>query len=341
VAIWRDTLTLIAQQPWAGVGFGEFNLAWTLTPLPQRPVAFFDHTHNLPLQLAVELGLPLAGLVMTLLLWALWRGARTAWATPGGLGTAQRCALLMVLMIGLHSLLEYPLWYSYFLLPAAWAWGFALQADGRAPTPQAALSSTPAPVPVERPNGAAAPAAQAASAHQAVPLYRPLVVAAAVVLAGAVFSVADYLRVASIFSSQLSQAPLVQRVASGQNSVFFAHHADYAAVTAGLPVADPARAFDRAVHYLLDARLMMAWAQSLAARGQTEAASHIAERLREFRKPDAEEFFAVCDAAVPASAAEAASAASAAAPSASSPAPFQCAPPAQVPNWRSFVRPGL
>ena len=59
--IWANTLELIRQQPWTGVGFGEFNLAWTLTPFPGRPVAFFDHTHNLPLQLAVELGLPLAG----------------------------------------------------------------------------------------------------------------------------------------------------------------------------------------------------------------------------------------------------------------------------------------
>ena len=58
--IWANTLDLIRQQPWTGVGFGEFNLAWTLTPFPGRPVAFFDHTHNLPLQLAVELGLPLA-----------------------------------------------------------------------------------------------------------------------------------------------------------------------------------------------------------------------------------------------------------------------------------------
>ena len=43
---------------------------------------------------------------------------------------AARAGWVLVLMIGLHSLVEYPLWYSYFLLPAAWAWGFALQ--GRA-----------------------------------------------------------------------------------------------------------------------------------------------------------------------------------------------------------------
>jgi O-antigen ligase len=41
-------------------------------------VAFFDHTHNLPLQLAVELGLPLASLVLGLLLWGLWLGGRRA-----------------------------------------------------------------------------------------------------------------------------------------------------------------------------------------------------------------------------------------------------------------------
>ena len=323
VAIWRDALTLIGQQPWAGVGFGEFNLAWTLTPLPQRPVAFFDHTHNLPLQLAVELGLPLASGVMALLLWALWRGLRAAWATPGGLGTAQRCAMVMVLMIGLHSLLEYPLWYSYFLLPAAWAWGFALQADGGA---RRAASASAAAAPV------AAPAAGRS---------RLLVAAAAVVLAGAVFSVADYLRVAAIFSNTLSTASLAQRVASGQRSVFFAHHADYAAVTAGLPVADPARAFDRVVHYLLDARLMMAWADSLAERGEVEAARHIAGRLREFRKGDASDFFAVCASPAAAEAGAAASAASAgstgSAPAAAQ--PYQCAPPATALGWRSFVHP--
>ena len=310
LAIWRDALKLIAQQPWAGVGFGEFNLAWTLTPLPQRPVAFFDHTHNLPLQLAVELGLPLATVVMALLMWALWRGLRAAWATPGNLGTAQRCAMLMVLMIGLHSLLEYPLWYSYFLLPAAWAWGFALQADGAS---------------------AAADAGPAPAAGRAL---RPLMLAAALVVAGAAFSVVDYLRVARIFRVEPGDAPLAQRIASGQRSVFFAHHADYAAVTAGLPVADPARAFDRVVHYLLDARLMMAWADALAERGETEAARHIAQRLREFRKPDSAEFLAVCEggdaAASPSSPASAASA-----------QPYQCQAPVQVPGWRSFVRSGF
>ena len=291
--IWADTLALIRQQPWTGVGFGEFNFAWTLTPSPGRPVAFFDHTHNLPLQLAVELGLPLAAAVMALLLWALARGLRGAWATAGDAGTARRAAMLMVLTIGLHSLLEYPLWYAHFLLPAAWAWGFALQ--------PAAPARTRAPAPWLAWGGVA-------------------------LVAAAVLAVVDYARVALIFSARPGLPPLEQRIASGQRSVLFGHHADYAALTSGVAPPGAAPAFDRATHYLLDTRLMIAWAQALAAQGRLDEARHLAERLREFRKPDAESFFDPC-----------APAASAAAAGAS--APFQCEAPARAPGWRSYLAP--
>ena len=296
--IWADTLTLIRAQPWGGVGFGEFNIAWTLTPLPGRPVAFFDHTHNLPLQLAVELGLPLAALVTGLLLWGLARGLRRAWAATGDIGTAQRCAMAMVIMIGLHSLLEYPLWYSYFLLPAAWAWGFALQGGGASPDAATApSSSSPSPA---------------------------LGWGGLLLMAGAAFSVADYARVAAIFSATAGAAPLEQRILEGQRSVFFAHHADYAAVTSGVASADPQRSFDRASHYLLDTRLMLAWARALAAQGEIDAARHLAARLREFRNPDADEFFQGC----PKAAAPAGTVAA---------APFQCELPARPLAWQDFL----
>ena len=80
LAILRDAWALTAANPLFGVGWGEFNFAWSLTPFPDRPIAFFDHTHNLPAQLAVELGLPWAGAVLLLLGWALF-GALPGWAT--------------------------------------------------------------------------------------------------------------------------------------------------------------------------------------------------------------------------------------------------------------------
>jgi O-antigen ligase len=313
--IWANTLELIRQHPWAGVGFGEFNLAWTLTPFPGRPVAFFDHTHNLPLQLAVELGLPLAGAVMALLLWALVRGLAGAGAAAGAGGTERRAAMAMVLMIGLHSLLEYPLWYGYFLLPAAWAWGFALY-RGR--------PAVVAPVP-------ALPRARAPWLGWA---------GAALVVAAAL-SVADYARVAVIFSARPGLPPLEQRIASGQRSVLFGHHADYAAVTSGMTVPDSQHAFDRATHYLLDTRLMIAWARALAAQGRLDEARHLAARLREFRKPEAEDFFAECEPAVGAASAPApAASAPALAAAASASAPFQCEPPVRAPGWRDVLSDG-
>jgi O-antigen ligase len=290
--IWANTLALLRAEPWLGVGFGEFNLAWTLTPFPGRPTALFDHTHNLPLQLLVELGLPLGGTVIALLLWALWRSGRSAWAGDGDAGTTARAAWLFVLMIGLHSLLEYPLWYSYFLLPAAWAWGYALAAGPARP-------AEPAP-PVRAP-------------------WPPLAWAAALAVLLSVLSVFDYLRVAAIFRGGERMAPLVQRIESGQRSWLFAHHAHYAAVTSGLPSDGLGPSFASTTHYLLDTRLMIAWAEWLAAQGEVDKARHVAARLREFRKPEAEEFFAPCADADKAAVA------------------FQCQPPSRVLHWREFL----
>lgn len=293
-AIWANTLAMIREQPWAGVGFGEFNLAWTLTPFPGRPTAFFDHTHNLPLQLLVELGLPLGLLVLALLVWTLWRGLVAAGRVEGDAGTAARAAMLFVLMVGLHSLLEYPLWYAYFLLPAAWAWGFALGGDDRRP-------AAPAP---------------------GRPAARWPVAAGFVLALGAAVAVLDYARVAAIFVARPGLAPLEQRIEAGRRSWFFAHHADYALVTAGGADRTPAATADfaRTVHYLLDTRLMIAWSRALAAEGRLDEARHVAARLREFRKPEAEAFFAPC--------ADAATAADA----------FQCQPPSRPLHWRELLR---
>lgn len=312
--IWANTLALIAREPWVGVGFGEFNLAWTLTPFPQRPTAFFDHTHNLPLQLLVELGVPLGGAVLLLLLWALWRAAHAGWARSSAVtpdNATQRVAVLMVLMIGLHSLLEYPLWYSYFLLPAAWVWGFAMAG-------------------VDASQAAGAKATRgAATATPWAPL--AWVGVAAVVLT--IGSVLDYLRVAAIFEAREGAPPLEARIQAGQRSVLFAHHANYAAVTSNVPMDDAAAvaAFASTTHFLLDTRLMMSWAEWLADHGQVDRARYLAARLREFRKTESEDFFAGCTGLQ--AAAAAASAASMPVPT----MPFACEPPQQPHGWHEFV----
>jgi O-antigen ligase len=311
-AIWSNTLEMIRHEPWSGVGFGEFNLAWTLTKFPDRPTAFFDHTHNLPLQLLVEMGIPFGSLVIVLLLVALVQAGRRAWACDGHEGLARRAAFMIVLMIGLHSMLEYPLWYAYFLLPTAFAWGYALSRPG--PAGGASGSTAPA---------AAVPSPPLRSAARG---NRDLALAGLAMTVGAVAAVLDYWRVVVIYDPPENAAPLEDRIERGQRSPLFGHHADYAAATAfGEPKAPLSAsqqlAFKRAPHQLLDVRLMIAWSQALAVEGEMDKARWLAARIREFRNPGADEFFAPCQR--PEQAASA----------------FQCQPPRRTVHWREFTQP--
>lgn len=288
-AIWSNTLELIARHPWAGVGWGNFNFAWSLTPFPDRPVAFFDHTHNLPLQLIVELGLPFGLLILGLLAWALWQAWRRSLTVDGVEGVAVRAAFVMVLLMAIHSQLEYPLWYAYFLLPTAWAWGVCLGAGA--------------------PNNAP---------ERATPRFNALQIAGVAMVLVAVFSVFDYRRVVVIFAPGEDAAPLAERIADGQRSWLFAHHADYAAATTAEHPSTEMAALKRASHYLLDTRLMTAWAKAYAELGDMDRARHLAQRLREFRNPASAEFFAPCD------------------DTTVQPKPFQCEPPGTLLDWRDF-----
>jgi O-antigen ligase len=295
--IWANALSLIAQHPWLGVGWGEFNFAWTLTPFPGRPGAFFDHTHNLPLQLLVELGIPLGTLVMALLLWALWKAFAAARRAASADVLTQRGALVMVLTMAVHSMLEYPLWYAYFLLPTAFAFGICLGGIREHGEPR------------ER-------AAPAASRRFSM----ALVVGSALLILGAIVTVIDYTRVVVIFSPPENAAPLPERIADGQRSWLFAHHADYAAGTIAEHPGEALTSFKRSTHYLLDTRLMMAWAKALEESGDTDRARYVAQRLREFNNPGAAEFFAPCEASK--------------APS--TPLPFQCLQPTRSLSFEDF-----
>ncbi len=307
-AIWKNAIEMVRQQPLLGVGWGEFNFAWTLTPFPHRPTAFFDHTHDLPLQLVVELGVPLAALVLGLMVWALVQGLLRAWATQGEAGHGARAAWVMILMIAIHSLDEYPLWYAYFLLPAAWAWGFTLGC-GPAPRPAAepALSGVGGGRPVDP-----GKLIRLSSEGAALRWFGGAMVAVALV------STWDYWRVSTIFLDDEGLAPLKERIQAGQTSPFFAHHADYAAATTAEPASLALGALERSTHSLLDSRLMMAWANALSESGQTDRARYLVARLKEFDKTDTEEFFAPC------------------ANASVTPKPFQCQPEPTGLTWRDF-----
>lgn len=273
VAVLKNTWALLQQHPWRGVGWGDFNFAWTLTPFPDRPVAFFDHCHNLVMQVLVEMGWPLGLLMLGGLGWLLWLAGRAAVRAQGAMALQRRCALMVVLMIGLHSMLEYPLWYLYFLLPTAFALGLALATD---PVPAAVTQDL---TPVEPRD----------------PRRRLMQLGGALMVAGAFFAAWDYLHIVDIYRSGPRLPPLEERIARGQRSLLFSAGADYAAAT--VPAASRAtlEAAQRTGHNLIDVRLMIAWAQSLHAVGETDKARYLVQRLREFHNVAADDWLDECE----------------------------------------------
>ena len=112
LVLWSNVVALIGQHPFVGWGWGELSFAHYMT-LYEGPrfVEILDNAHNLPLHLAVELGVPAALLI----------GGGFAWlviaARPWRERDPMRLMAWSVLgMIVLHSLLEYPLWYGPFQL---------------------------------------------------------------------------------------------------------------------------------------------------------------------------------------------------------------------------------
>ncbi len=318
--IWSNVLSMIAQQPWTGVGYGRFNFAWTMTPFPGRPVAFFDHTHNIVLQWAVEFGVPLAALLVLLsgaAFVALVRPRQHVAADQVGVAGA---AAVMVATAGLHSLLEYPLWYAYFLLPTAFAFGLGLSTRAAPSGHGLTADSSGTPSAVAAPGKASAATALAGLLMAALGIWCAL----------------DYQAAANIYAPRpcaqatnppgwlghICPAGLRERIDFGRQMPWWGHQADYAWVN--LPDDDepslPPEDFRRTTHVLMDARLMMAYARSLAEHGRVDEARYVVQRLREFRNARAKPWLDVCETQPPAG----------------EPRPFQCEAPQGRYTWRDL-----
>jgi len=305
--IWANSLGLIAGNPFFGVGWGRFAQAWALTPFPSRPPASFDNGHNLPLQLAVELGVPFALAAMGAFAWVIWRGRRAVHYTLAGEQAVDgRCLLASLALLGMHSLLEYPLWYTYFLLPAAFMFGQYLRL-GSVVESAAPLKDVPS----------AASSQKGARAVSAV-----LKLCGVLIVVGSLYAAWDYSRVLQSFrpfGAGLRQS-LEQRVAEGRKSILFGHWVDFGVVTNLDTYAARSEEVERAFDHRVNPHMLMIYAKYLHERGEDDKAAYIAARLREFRNPVSKDFFAECD-ALPAA----------------QPRPFQCMPPSRVYGFREFI----
>ena len=126
--LWANVLHLVGQHPWSGWGWGELKYAHYMASYPgTRFCDILGHAHNLPLHLAFAFGIPAAVAAMGVVLALVLR------ARPWRLQQPQDSLAWGVLaMVGLHSLLEYPLWYGPFQIATVLALMLLWPAPGKA-----------------------------------------------------------------------------------------------------------------------------------------------------------------------------------------------------------------
>lgn len=119
---WHAAWLAIAGHPWLGQGPGTFYKA-SIDAMAQTAPAgfpkFAEHAHNLPLNLAAEFGVPMA--IFLCLLAASWALRHLLWPATA----SSVWALAVAGVIFLHSMVEYPLWYLYFIVPLGLCMGAA------------------------------------------------------------------------------------------------------------------------------------------------------------------------------------------------------------------------
>ncbi len=109
---WVMFLDALSQSPWTGVGWMQTASAQLAVAENHPPLRLvWQHAHNLFLELMLWCGYPL-GLALTLLIvtWYLNRAKRVD-------SLEAVVGLLSVTLFGIHSMLELPYHYAYFLIP--------------------------------------------------------------------------------------------------------------------------------------------------------------------------------------------------------------------------------
>lgn len=131
--LWYEAILMFVQSPWLGVGFGQFSWHhFQLLPVLQQAniSGLYNNAHNLIFHLAAEAGM--AGLLVLSLSVGVWlyglqrrsaifnlRGSVQNDASLVEPDAAQWWGLAVLGVLAIHSLLEYPLWYAYFVAVAA------------------------------------------------------------------------------------------------------------------------------------------------------------------------------------------------------------------------------
>jgi hypothetical protein len=126
--IWKQVTYAIAQAPWLGYGWNQTPTANAIGALAFPGSSTYTNAHNIVLDLMVWCGIPLCLLLTGVM--AYWAVSRLrSVKQPGAV-----LAMAALLPIGVHSLLEFPFAYAYFLIAAGFFVGIVEAAHVSAKT---------------------------------------------------------------------------------------------------------------------------------------------------------------------------------------------------------------
>lgn len=111
-AIWGQALVAITQSPWLGYGWSQTPAAQAVGSMLVPGASVFTFAHNIVLDMLLWNGIPMGGVIVGLCAWWFLSRLRSTTQTHAVYAMA---ALLPVLV---HSMVEYPFAYAYFLLAA-------------------------------------------------------------------------------------------------------------------------------------------------------------------------------------------------------------------------------
>lgn len=107
---------MIKQHPWLGVGWFGFGAEQVKIAADFPSTIYAEHSHNLILNLMVELGVPVALLIFSVLLYWFYQ---TCIVRSAAKNNQVAFGMLSLIAVGVHSMVEFPLWYAFVLLPIA------------------------------------------------------------------------------------------------------------------------------------------------------------------------------------------------------------------------------
>lgn len=123
-AVWKVSLDAVMERPIFGYGWGQVAEAHISNALTHPPIHIvFAQSHNLFLDMVLWCGLPIGLLFSFVVL-------RWFWRVFSRLSSPEDVVLfLFLLVVANHAMLEYPLQYAYFLLPAGLIIGTVIARD--------------------------------------------------------------------------------------------------------------------------------------------------------------------------------------------------------------------